>query len=297
MKLTAADWLLEFRSLELGIVALAFAHASLAGGRDHPARRLPVLAPCFFGWLRDFSPRWRSECRPSSTCCWSTTAPAEDVSATRSLRFMSSSTAPLMVEQHKRFEETYGVELVQLYGMSEGGIVASNHVGARRIGSVGRPGLYQNCVDRHSDERPPDGDNGNTEIGERSRSAAHSPRPVDSASRWLLGADRTTEDWRSRLSRPRRLLIVTGARDDKFARRLNIAPLRSTTHSPRIRTFSKRRPSACPTGSMARSRSHSSLSKRAVRPTTERFSITARRHRRTSSAQKRIVVLGRYSEE
>tara|TARA_Y100001968_G_scaffold27980_1_gene21749 strand:- start:982 stop:1755 length:774 start_codon:yes stop_codon:yes gene_type:complete len=68
----------------------------------------------------------------------------QDISATRQLRFMSSSTAPLMVEQHKRFEEMYGIELVQLYGMSEGGIVASNHVGERRIGSVGPSGLYQN---------------------------------------------------------------------------------------------------------------------------------------------------------
>ena len=60
------------------------------------------------------------------------------------VRFMSCSTAPLMVERHRRFEEAYGVELVQLYGMSEGGVVAGNHAGARRIGSVGPPGLYQN---------------------------------------------------------------------------------------------------------------------------------------------------------
>ena len=57
---------------------------------------------------------------------------------------MSCSTAPLMVEQHRRFEEVYGIELVQLYGMSEGGVVAGNHFGTRRIGSVGPPGLYQN---------------------------------------------------------------------------------------------------------------------------------------------------------
>ncbi len=62
------------------------------------------------------------------------------------VRFMSCSTAPLLVDQHRRFEETYGIELVQLYGMSEGGVVAGNHAGARRIGSVGPPGLYQNLA-------------------------------------------------------------------------------------------------------------------------------------------------------
>tara|TARA_B100000686_G_C16752252_1_gene953267 strand:+ start:364 stop:1926 length:1563 start_codon:yes stop_codon:yes gene_type:complete len=60
------------------------------------------------------------------------------------VRFISCSTAPLMVKQHKQFEKLYGIELVQIYGMSEGGVVAGNHAGERRIGSVGRPGLYQN---------------------------------------------------------------------------------------------------------------------------------------------------------
>ena len=82
------------------------------------------------------------------------------------VRFMSCSTAPLMLDQHKRFEETYGIQLVQLYGMSEGGVVAGNHVGARRIGSVGPPGLYQNLAIVGPDgETLPDGEVGEIEIG------------------------------------------------------------------------------------------------------------------------------------
>jgi acyl-CoA synthetase (AMP-forming)/AMP-acid ligase II len=93
-------------------------------------------------------------------------AAPEDIAATRRLRFMSSSTAPLMVDRHRRFEETYGVELVQLYGMSEGGIVASNHVGERRIGSVGPPGLYENLTIVEPDvEQIPPGETGEIEIG------------------------------------------------------------------------------------------------------------------------------------
>ena len=60
-----------------------------------------------------------------------------------SVRFVSCSTAPLMPEAHQRFEKIYGVKLVQLYGMSEGGIVAANAPNSRIIGSVGKAGMYQ----------------------------------------------------------------------------------------------------------------------------------------------------------
>ena len=48
-----------------------------------------------------------------------------------------------MPQAHQRFEEIYGVKLVQLYGMSEGGIVAANGPHSRIIGSVGKAGMYQ----------------------------------------------------------------------------------------------------------------------------------------------------------
>ena len=69
----------------------------------------------------------------------------------KSVRFISCSTAPLMADAHRRFEEIYGVELVQLYGMSEGGIVAANTPGNRKIGSVGAAGMYQNISIRDED--------------------------------------------------------------------------------------------------------------------------------------------------
>ena len=62
-----------------------------------------------------------------------------DAAAFSSLRFVSCSTAPLTAERHRRFEEHFGVPLVQLYGMSEGGLIALNPHGRRRIGSVGLP--------------------------------------------------------------------------------------------------------------------------------------------------------------
>ena len=74
----------------------------------------------------------------------------KDIAAMQTLEFMSCSTAPLMEEQHRHFEETYNIKLIQHYGMSEGGTVAGNHHLTRRIGTVGIPGIGQNLkiVDR-----------------------------------------------------------------------------------------------------------------------------------------------------
>lgn len=142
-KLTESDRMLEFRSLSWASShmlclnpALRVGATVLLAGRFSRSR--------FFGWLRDYTPSMVIGVPTVINMLLEHDPSADDIAATRSLRFMSSSTAPLMVDQHRRFEETYGIELVQLYGMSEGGIVASNHVGERRIGSVGPPGLYQN---------------------------------------------------------------------------------------------------------------------------------------------------------
>jgi acyl-coenzyme A synthetase/AMP-(fatty) acid ligase len=219
-KLTGADRLLEFRSLSWAsshmlclMPALRVGATILLADRFSRSR--------FFGWLRDFSPTMVIGVPTVINMLLEHDASAGDVSATRALRFMSSSTAPLMVEQHKRFEETYGVELVQLYGMSEGGIVASNHVGARRIGSVGRPGLYQNLRIVGPDGEPlPDGETGEIEIG-----------GAQPASGYLL-ADGSVEPI-GRLKTgdlgfldPDGFLIVTGrARDVIIRGGVNIAPL------------------------------------------------------------------------
>ncbi len=78
------------------------------------------------------------------------------------VRFISCSTAPLMPDAHQRFEEIYGVKLVQLYGMSEGGIVAANSPETRLIGSVGRAGKFQQISIRNDEGKLlPQGDRSN----------------------------------------------------------------------------------------------------------------------------------------
>jgi acyl-coenzyme A synthetase/AMP-(fatty) acid ligase len=59
------------------------------------------------------------------------------------LRLMNCSTAPLTREQWGRFEEMYGVKLLQMYGMSEAGWICCNRHYKNRMGTVGVPALHQ----------------------------------------------------------------------------------------------------------------------------------------------------------
>tara|TARA_B100000686_G_C16799028_1_gene984518 strand:- start:1712 stop:3289 length:1578 start_codon:yes stop_codon:yes gene_type:complete len=84
----------------------------------------------------------------------------------KTLEFMSSSTAPLLEEQHKKFEKHYGIKLIQHYGMSEGGTVAGNHHLDRKIGTVGKPGISQNLkIVNESGNTLNAGEEGEIEIG------------------------------------------------------------------------------------------------------------------------------------
>jgi acyl-coenzyme A synthetase/AMP-(fatty) acid ligase len=76
---------------------------------------------------------------------------AKDLST---LRLMSCSTAPLTTQQWLRFEEMYGVKLLQMYGMSEAGWVCGNRTYKNRIGTVGVPALYQEFAIVDADGKP-----------------------------------------------------------------------------------------------------------------------------------------------
>ncbi len=144
--LTPDDRILEFRSFSwasahmLSLNPTALVGCTLLFAKHFSRSR-------FLGWIADY--------RPSVIVAVPTVvnmlleAPPTNAKETfAGARFVSCSTAPLMPEQHRRFEETYGVPLVQLYGMSEGGVVAANRPETRRIGSVGQPGMYHDITVR-----------------------------------------------------------------------------------------------------------------------------------------------------
>jgi malonyl-CoA/methylmalonyl-CoA synthetase len=55
------------------------------------------------------------------------------------LRLALSGSAPLAATAWKRFDDRFGVALIERYGLTETGIVATNPIGAAKPGSVGKP--------------------------------------------------------------------------------------------------------------------------------------------------------------
>ena len=83
-----------------------------------------------------------------------------------SLRFLTSSSAPLTVEEWRRFEERFGIPIAQGYGSSETGWIAAIPGEARRLGTVGRPFAYHDLAIVDADgRRLPPGEIGQVEIG------------------------------------------------------------------------------------------------------------------------------------
>jgi acyl-coenzyme A synthetase/AMP-(fatty) acid ligase len=219
--LTADDRLLEFRSFSWASAHMLSLNPVLATGATLLfAKRFSRSR--FMGWIKEYRPSIIIAV-PTVVNLLLESPPDDAATALDGVRFVSCSTAPLMPEQHRRFEETYGVPLVQLYGMSEGGVVCANYPETRRIGSVGRPGLYHNIT-----IRSPDGsDLTRGEVGEiETISAQHAQA--------YLHADGTLEPIRGGALKSGDIgyldkdgfLIVTGrARDVIIRGGVNIAPL------------------------------------------------------------------------
>lgn len=220
-KLTDADRLLEYRSFSWAsshmltlMPCLSVGASVLFASRFSQSR--------FFDWIRELRPTMVIGV-PTVVNMLLNRETENGAALFEGVRFMSCSTAPLMVEQHKRFEETYGIQLVQIYGMSEGGVVAGNHADNRRIGSVGPPGLYQNLEIVDGDGKTlPAGEIGEIEIGGAQNGYGY------------LHADKSVEVIRGRRLKtgdlgyldPDGFLYITGRAKDLIIRGgVNIAPL------------------------------------------------------------------------
>ena len=60
-----------------------------------------------------------------------------------SLKFITSSSAPLSLKQHRSFEDIYDIPINQMGGMSEAGWMIGNPPNRRKMGSVGTPFKYK----------------------------------------------------------------------------------------------------------------------------------------------------------
>ncbi len=135
--ITEADRLLEYRALSWASPQVLSLGPTLQAGA-----RL-VLAPRFsrtrfFDWIREHG----------ITIAAGVPAVFEmlldrPATITRAdlptLRFITSSAAPLPAERQREFERRYGLPIVQGCGMTEAGFMGMNPPDARRPGSIGRP--------------------------------------------------------------------------------------------------------------------------------------------------------------
>jgi acyl-CoA synthetase (AMP-forming)/AMP-acid ligase II len=82
------------------------------------------------------------------------------------LRFVTSSSAPLLLDEWKRFEQKFGIRVAQGYGASEANWIAAISGEERRLGTVGRPFAYHDfaIVDGEG-RRLPAGEIGQVEVG------------------------------------------------------------------------------------------------------------------------------------
>jgi acyl-CoA synthetase (AMP-forming)/AMP-acid ligase II len=82
------------------------------------------------------------------------------------LRFVTSSSAPLLLDEWKRFEQKFAIRVAQGYGASEANWIAAVSGEDRRLGTVGRPFAYHDfaIVDGEGRRLPP-GEIGSVEIG------------------------------------------------------------------------------------------------------------------------------------
>jgi long-chain acyl-CoA synthetase len=82
------------------------------------------------------------------------------------LRFITSSSAPLLMQDWQNFEDLYEIPISQGYGSSETGWIAGSHEKSRCRGSVGKPLPYQNLTVVDQDGKTlPVNDIGDIELG------------------------------------------------------------------------------------------------------------------------------------
>jgi acyl-CoA synthetase (AMP-forming)/AMP-acid ligase II len=135
--LTGADRLLEYRAL-----SWASAQCLSLGPTLQAGARL-VLAPgfsqrAFFGWVRDHRVTVAAGVPTVLAMLLERPVPVTRADVA-SLRFITSSAAPLPRDRQDAFERRYGIPVLQGCGMTEAGFMACNPPGAPRAGSIGPP--------------------------------------------------------------------------------------------------------------------------------------------------------------
>ena len=162
--LTADDRILEFRAFNwISAQVLSGLGPLYKGATVILARRFSQSR--YFDWVKKYGATI-GVCNPTGLAMFLNRPIAVSHADIPHLRFMTSSSAPLMPETWRQFEDRYGVPVAQGYGCSEIGWIAVTNEKTRRFGTVGRPLDYHKLAIVDQDGREvPRGEVGEIELG------------------------------------------------------------------------------------------------------------------------------------
>ena len=158
------DRVLDFRPYNwMSAQVLSFLGPLCRGATLYMARRFSQSR--YFEWIREFGITVAA-CNPTAINMLINRPIPVSGADLPHLRYITSSSAALMVADWKAFEEMYGIRIAQGYGSSEAGWIAGSNERTRRMGSVGRPHAYQNLAIVDDEGNPlPAGEIGAIELG------------------------------------------------------------------------------------------------------------------------------------
>ena len=146
--ITENDRLLEYRALTwCSPQILSMTPTLLVGGSFVLAKKFSVGH--FFDWIRQYGVTISAGVPTAITMLLERPHPVTKADLP-TLRYMTTSTAPIAPETYEAFQNRYGITLLQACGMSESGFMFSNDPRAPRRGPVGKP--QRNIVARFVDE-------------------------------------------------------------------------------------------------------------------------------------------------
>lgn len=162
--LTIDDRIYDFRSFNwcsaqvLSALAPLYRGASLIMGRKFTRSR-------FFQHIADFGATITAG-NPTTINMLLNSDDPVNADALQSLRFVISSSAPLLSEDWRRFEQRFGIPVAQSYGCSEIGWISTNPGANRHIDTAGKPFPYHKLAIVNDRGQPlPMGEIGHVEVG------------------------------------------------------------------------------------------------------------------------------------
>ncbi len=150
--ITGNDRLLEYRALTwcspqiLSVTSTLLVGASVVLAKKFSGSN-------FFDWIRKYAVTISAGVPTAITMLLERPHPVTKADLP-TLRYMTTSTAPIAPETYEAFQKRYGITLLQACGMSEAGFMFSNDPKAPRRGPVGKP--QRNIIARFVDENGKD---------------------------------------------------------------------------------------------------------------------------------------------